>query len=213
MNKTVENLQPVPEKLNPWLSIWVRPKVTARYAIEKIPMNYLVVLVLIGGIFEVLDKAVAKNIGDKISTPFIFLIALVAGPIFGYLGWWIGSGIAYIIGKWLGGKGTYRELRAVYGIINIFYIIGGIVWIPDLIIIGSSIFSSYIEGGIGATIWLFISAFLNMVFVVWGFVGTLFCVAEAHRYPVWKALITILIPTVILLLFVAIFAFIVILIL
>lgn len=212
MNTVVEKHQPVPEKLNPWLSIWVRPKVTARYAIEKMPMSYLVVLVLIGGIFEVLDKAVTKNMGDNIPTPFIFLIALVAGPIFGYIGWWIGSGIAYIIGKWLGGIGTYKELRAVFGIVNIFYIIAGIVWIPDLIIIGSSIFSSYIEGGFGATIWLFISAFLSIVFGIWGFIGTLFCVAEAHRFPVWKALITILIPTVILLIFVAIFAFIVLLI-
>ena len=207
MNTIVENRQPVPENLNPWLSIWVRPKVTARYAIEKMPMGYIVLLVLIASVFEVLDKAVTKELGDKIPTPFIFLIAFVVGPIFGYIGWWIGSGIAYLVGKWLGGQGTYRDLRIVFGIVNIFYIIGAVLWIPDLLIVGSSIFTSYIEGGIGTTIWLLISGLLTIIISIWAFIGMLFSVAEAHRFPVWKALITILIPSVILILFVAFFAF------
>ncbi|MBB4826246.1 hypothetical protein HNO89_003505 [Sporosarcina luteola] len=204
-----EHHQAAPEKLNPWLAIWVRPKETIRYAIENIPMGFITMLVAIVGIFDVLDRAVAKNLGDKIATPFIFLIALVAGPLFGILFWWIGSGIAYIFGKWLGGTGTYKDLRITYGIVNIIYIIGAVVWIPDLLILGSSLFTDYVDGGIATVLWLMISSFLSFVIVVWGFIALLFGVAEAHRFPVWKAFLTIIIPTVILFLFLIFVVFII----
>ncbi|QTD41933.1 Yip1 family protein [Sporosarcina sp. Te-1] len=212
MNTIEENRQPVSEKLNPWLSIWVRPKETTRYAIEKMPMGFIMVLVAINGIFDVLDRAVAKNLGDKIATPLIFLIALFAGPLFGLLSWWIGSGIAYIFGKWLGGTGSFKDLRIAYGIVNIIYIIGAVVWIPDLLFIGSSLFTDYVDGGIGTVIWLFISSFLTFIIMVWGFIALLFGVAEAHRFPVWKALLTIILPTIILVLFLAFFVFLLVLI-
>lgn len=183
------------EELNVWTSIWLKPKATVRYAIDYKPMKFAVMLVLIAGIFDMLDAATQNNLGDSISVPMIFVLAIIVGPILGAIGWWIGAGIATIVGTWLGGIGRFTELKMAFAITYIPIIFAGVLWIPDVLILGKILFVENFHISAGQQIWLFFSGFISIVVGIWSFIITINAIAEAHQFSRWRGFWTIVIPS------------------
>ncbi|MEK5038431.1 Yip1 family protein [Sporosarcina sp. FSL K6-3457] len=182
------------EELNVWTSIWLKPRETVRYAINHKPMKFAVILALIAGIFDLLNGATQNNLGDTISIPMIFVLAIIVGPIFGIIGWWIGAGIATIVGTWLGGIGKFAELKMAFAITYIPIILFGFLWIPDYLILGEVLFIEDFDISFGKIIWLFFSGFISIVVGIWNFIITINAIAEAHQFSRWRGFWTIVIP-------------------
>ena len=186
------------EELNIWTSIWINPRKTVRYAINHKPMGFALALAAVVGLDDFLNKATEKNLGDSMALPLIVLLAIIAGPLMGLISWWIGAGLMSIIGKWIGGQGTFADLKMAVAVAYIPLIIGSILWIPDILVLGNAMFTEDMDVSIGKLIWFFFSSLLSIVVAVWGFIATIKAIAEAHRFSSWRALATIIIPTILL---------------
>ncbi|MFC5587652.1 YIP1 family protein [Sporosarcina soli] len=184
------------EDLNVWTSVWIRPRETVRYAIDNKSMRFALILVLISGVFDVLNGASQNNTGDVLPVPLILILAVVLGPLLGWIGWWIGAGIATFVGKWFGGIGEFEELKMAFAISYIPFILGGILWIPDLLILGEAVFIEDVDISAGKWIWLIFSGFIGIVLGIWSFIITIKAIAEAHRFSAWRGLLTVIIPSV-----------------
>ncbi|MCG7334541.1 YIP1 family protein [Sporosarcina sp. ACRSM] len=193
------------EDLNVWTSIWIRPRETVRYAIDNKSMKFALILVLISGVFDVLNGASQNNTGDVIPISVILLLAVVLGPFLGWIGWWIGAGIATFVGKWFGGIGKFEELKMAFAISYIPIIIGAILWIPDLLILGEALFIEDIDISAGKWLWLIFSGFIGVVLGIWSFIITIKAIAEAHRFSAWRGLLTVIIPSVVIIIVLLLF--------
>ena len=191
------------EEMNVWTAVWLKPKEVARYAIDFKPMRFAIILALIAGVLDVLNGASQNSLGDMMSVPRIFMMAIVMGPILGLIAWWIGAGISTIVGTLLGGIGRFEELKKAFAITLIPNIIGGMLWIPDLLILGESL---YMEDNIvtgGKLVWLFFSGTIGFIIGIWGFVITIMAIAEAHQFSAWRGFWTVVIPGI--LIFIVVF--------
>lgn len=199
------------DELNLWKSIWLKPRETVRYAIDHKPMKFAVILALIAGIFDLLNASTQNNFGDSISIPMIFVLAIILGPILGIIGWWISAGIATIVGTWLGGIGTFSELKMAFSVTYIPLILFGLLLIPNFLILGKVLFIEDFDISFGKTIWLFFSGFIGIVVGIWSFVIRINAIAEAHQFSAWRGFWTIFIPSavifIVLLLFLSPFIF------
>lgn len=182
------------EKLNPWLTIWYKPRATFRSAINYKNMNLLVFLAIMAGVTETFDRAIAENMGEHMSTLMVFLFIIILGAIVGMLSWLIWSAINYYVGKLLKGKGTIQEMNTAMAISFIPLAVSGIFCLLDVVFLRDALFvEAYLSPfQIG---WLFVSAFFVFILSVWSLFLMIKAVAEVHRFSSWKGLLTLLIPT------------------
>lgn len=191
------------EEMNVWTAVWLKPKEAARYAIDFKPMKFAIILALIAGVLDLLNGASQNSLGDGMSVPGILVMAIIMGPILGIISWWIGAGISTMVGTWLGGIGRFEELKKAFAITLIPGIVGGMLWIPDLLILGESLF---IEDNIvtgGKLVWLLFSGTIGFIIGIWGFVITIMAIAEAHQFSAWRGFWTVVIPAI--LIFIVVF--------
>ncbi len=113
------------------------------------------------------------------------IVLIVPGVILGCY-WLIAvAGAASIIGRWLGGRGTYRELRRALAWGNAPGILLVAVWFPTMMArlhgLGfSPMAKTALAMGAGLSGWVLVI--------------TVKCIAEAHRFSSRRALLTLL-PT------------------
>ncbi|WP_342504920.1 Yip1 family protein [Sporosarcina sp. FSL K6-2383] len=193
------------EQRNLWKSIWLEPRETVRYAIDHKTMKYALMLVLIASLFDVLNVMTQNNLDTTIPASGFIIWLIVLSPVLGLIGWWIGAGLATMVGTWFGGTGTFAELKMAYALSCIPVIIGGLIWIPDLLILGKSLFLEDISVSGWRLIWQFFSGFIGIVIGIWSFIITVMIVAEAHRISGWRGFWTVVIPSALIVIVVLIF--------
>ena len=84
--------------MNPFLSVWLHPKQTARYVIEHKTIVYALMLVVIGYIASGFSGFMNSELYPDFSYVWIFLISIILGPILGIIMMFIASGIVFLIG-------------------------------------------------------------------------------------------------------------------
>lgn len=193
------------EQRNLWKSIWLEPRETVRYAIDHKTMKYALMLVLIASLFDVLNVMTQNNLDTTIPASGFIIWLIVLSPVLGLIGWWIGAGLATMVGTWFGGTGTFAELKMAYALSCIPVILGGLIWIPDLLILGKSLFLEDISVSGWRLIWQFFSGFIGIVIGIWSFIITVMIVAEAHRISGWRGFWTVVIPSALIVIVVLIF--------
>ena len=194
------------EELNPWTAIWGTPRKAIRSAINHPNMQLVMILVIVAGIINTLDRAIGKNLGDTMPFLLILLLALVGGAIAGFIGWWILAGLMTLIGKWLGGRGTYEEMKIAVGISYIPIAFSGVLYIFDVLFLGQSLFMD-VEISIFQMIWLLFSSSIGVVLSCWSLFILIKGIAEVHRFSSWKGLLTLFLPFIILMVFVLVIIF------
>lgn len=203
MENTYEKEQDSAKALNPWISIWTSPKKIIRSAINGEKTKLVYILVIIAGILRALDGAVADNMGDSIPFATILLISLFGGAVIGIVGWWILSGLMTFLGKWVGGVGSYEEMKIAVGISYIPLAFSACLYVLDLVILKRALFMD-VSLSVFQALWLLFSAVITFVLSVWAIIILIKGIAEVHRFSSWKGLLTFILPSI--LLFVIVFA-------
>ena len=90
--------------LNPWFSMWTRPRATIQHIVDTNPNQLIFVLVPLIGITQALDRASSQSIGDRLSLTTILSIALVLGPVLGIASFLIFSRLVFWTGRWMHGR-------------------------------------------------------------------------------------------------------------
>ncbi|OYD06066.1 hypothetical protein CHM34_18300 [Paludifilum halophilum] len=128
--------------------------------------------------------------------PALLVFSLILGPIFGLVGWAIISGLTYWTGSWLGGTGTWKEIRTASAWAGIPFIATLIVWIPQLLLFGREMFTTAMPSLDQSFLLVLLFLFLNgidLVLTVWYYVVFSKSLGEAHGFSSWKGFFSIVI--------------------
>lgn len=182
---------PAAAPLNPWLSIWIRPRATMRYILNTDPKAYVFGLCFIGALNQSLDRAVGRGLGDRIAFPFVLLLCAVFALFSALLTLAIGGRVLRWVGGLLGGQGTLDGVQAALGWGNVPSLIGLLIWLPLLVLLGPELFTTNtprMDANPMLALLLLASSMLQMLLGVWSFVISIKCLAEAHQFSSWRAL-------------------------
>ncbi len=174
MQTTVDPQQPMQETkpVNPWLTIWVKPRMTIRYILNHKFLGFAFLLSILAGIGNTLDQASFRSVLDNmdIGLPLLLLATVIIGPISGILGWFFTTLLAWGVGKIFKGKATYKEMLLATAWANIPLVIALVFWVPDLMVMGEGAFlSDYVVGSPIAKVYIFFSVFIQIVLAGWYF--------------------------------------------
>ncbi len=180
--------------LNPWLSIWIKPRATIQEILNsKSSLNNTVYfLAACWSLARTLDRMSRQNPGGLSSNPTSTLlfgaVTIILGPILLYLH----AAALRWTGSWIGGKATTLQIFIADAWGNIAAVPVLLLWIPQLLILGPETFSGNASGlnDLPLLLQLLILGFssLQIVFSIWGFIVMLNCLAQAQKFSIWKAL-------------------------
>ncbi|MFS0687668.1 Yip1 family protein [Sporosarcina sp. 179-K 8C2 HS] len=196
--QNIDNDENESQQVNPWTSVWLHPRKTVQHVMECKSSSFVLFIVAISGVIHLLDQAVDNDLVESWNIAAILLVALIVGPIVGILGLYIASGIYHLFSMMLGGMGTYEQTRTAYAVSEIIIVVGGIVWIPNLLILGQGNFISDYDFSIGQSVWLVISLIINVIVSIWSLVVVIATISEVHQFSAWKAALVIFLPIIIL---------------
>ena len=184
--------------LNPWLTIWVKPKKTIRQIVNANPTQYVILLALLAGVSQTLNQATVKNLGEFAPLSSIIGMSLLAGPVIGLINLYLGAFVLHWVSTQFGGKASVLELRAALAWAALPIIAALLLKIPEIWLFGAQFFSDTLPGietGFALTNPLFGFAIAEAIFALWAFVLLVQCLTEVSRFAPWLALITTIVPT------------------
>ena len=159
-----------------WKNALLNPKKTFKKEKRKADLTLGAKYILIA---SVIGGVISAILSFNVASALFFIILY---PLLSLVGWLINSGIYYVFARLLGGKGNYTKQS---------YLIA--LYVAPLSIISSIILSIPTVG-----VWL------SLLVTVYGLYLLTFALKEAHGYSTGRAVMSWLIPVIILLIFVAI---------
>lgn len=179
------------QQLNPWFSMWTKPRATIQQIIDNNPQHLVLLLAAIAGFGEVLNRASFKSLGDRFELPYIFIIAAALGPFLGIIGLYIGSFLFRWVGSWLGGEASTQEIRAAIAWAGVLSIWSLLLWVPELALFGQELFTTAtprIDASPLLAVTLLGFSIAEIILGLWALVVLLKCLAQVQGYSAWKAL-------------------------
>ncbi len=194
-------------KLNPWLSIWLRPRATIRYILANNPSYGYGLIVFAYGVVNMLQSFESSKSGDKIdSLGVILAVSLIIGPPIVLLGVFISGWLLKVTGNWLQGKASQMDLRIVSLWSYLPLTLAGLMYWPRLSASGHSLFTtefqdldvSQLSSNV-ATI-EYMNLGVTIVAAIWMIVLASHMVAEVQGFrSSWRGFFNLLLPVMILL--------------
>ncbi len=187
------------EKLsvNPWTGMWVRPRETIRAIIQTNPGYMYPLLCFIYGFPMALQMAQNLSLGNRYPMAAIVAVAAIIAIILGAIMINIATALFTWTGKWIGGVGTYQQIRAAVAWSNMPSVVNIGIWAINIATFGVRIFrSDFVEStfvGNELSI-IFLTAVVQLVVAIWAFIITLKALGEVQGFSAWKALLNIFIP-------------------
>ena len=183
--------------LNPWVSIWLRPRATIQQIVETDPERHVVALAALSGIVQMLGNASDRNLGDRAGLPVVLALALVLGPFLGLIGVYLWALLLKWTGRWIGGRASTVQLRAAIAWAGVPIIVGGAAFVGALLIAGKELFTEatpWLDQNPGWALLAYGLLVIQLVAVGWGIVVSLKTVGQVQGFSAWRALGNMLLP-------------------
>ena len=186
--------------VNPWIGMWVRPRETIRAILSYNKSYLLILLYWLYGFPLILQFAQNISLGDKLSAGAILGIAAVGAIALGFIGMNLGAALFTWTGRWIGGSGSFQDIRAAVAWSSVPNVIAIAIWLIQLGVFGNKIFSLSFFAmplvGMELTI-TYLCSIISIVIMVWGIVILLKAIAEAQQFSAWKALLNVVLPFIV----------------
>lgn len=177
---------------NLWLRLWVAPRKAFREILSTNPYRVIIWFALMSGILAALItlELLWAQEPERIDfhSPLFIAALLIAGMIFGIVQLYVVSWLYQLSGSWLGGKGSYVDVKCAVGW-GMYPII-----VSHLFALSSPYFMVH-------PLFSMILSLLSIIIGIWAIVMFISFLAEAHKFSPWRALAAILLA--LLLIFVA----------
>ena len=201
----------VATQTNPWFSIWTKPRETIQSIVNRNPEYLVIPLAALAGVSEALDKASTKSVGDSLSLPGVFLLAVVAGSISGIIGLYIFGYLLKVTGKWLGGQSDAQNIRTAIAWSSVPVIWALLLWVPELLIFGNDLFTSPTPRVEAHPYVYFGFLGVELVIAIWSLMIFFKCLGQVQGFSAWRglgsavlALVLVLVPFLLLALIVVV---------
>jgi hypothetical protein len=184
---------PAPENLNPWFSIWLRPRATIRSVIAPGPVPATLVVAGLYGVADGLGQGAAAGLLDVLEIGLFALMALLVGAGFvgGMVGMYIAGWLLTVTGRWLEGRAEPWQLRAAYAWSSIPAIWAALLLIPELAVFGDELFRKEMTETMAdpqRAQWLYGFGLVETGLGLWALVVFLMCLSEVQGFSFWRAL-------------------------
>jgi hypothetical protein len=191
------------DSITPFFTIWTEPRATIRRIVDSDPTRHVLVLAAIAPALAALESKWSKALGGAGNVSALWPIGVAFSVVVAAL---VGIAVLYLNGvvlRWsgalLGGTATSTEVRAAAAWSQIPSITAGAITLAALLTGAIAPLQTGAGGALKATPQLVELGLLNGILGIWGFVVSLKCLGEVHRFSAWRALGAILIPLVIVL--------------
>jgi hypothetical protein len=198
------------DSISPFFSIWIEPRATIRRLVDSDPTRNVLALAAIGPAINSLisqwSAVINGTTHPSVLWPLWVAFSVAIQAVFGILFLYIFAAVFRWSGSLLGGIATSVDVRAalawsqvpaiVAEIILLFALFAGVP-MPKMLpgrlpLIDPAFYKvMVVEGVLG----------------IWGFIVSLKCVGEVHRFSAWRAFAAILIPPIIVLIIVGLGVF------
>ena len=185
---------------NPWLNIGVRPRDTIRNIVATNPKYGFLALCAFNGFPMALSFAQSISLGLTLPTWALVIGALLVCGFLGFISISISSALLLWTGRWLGGTGNYSTIRAAVAWSNVPNFITSLTWLALLAIFGGLVLNqgfsetTFVGYQAGAVFLIFL---IQSIVSIWGFIILLKALGEVQGFSVWRALLNVIIPFVI----------------
>lgn len=195
----------IDDYLNPWVSMWMRPRQTVRQMLNTEPTKYVLLLAALGGVSSAMDEVTEACIGEDL--PFrigVLAGCAIVGAIFGVVWLYVYGWATGLVGRWLDGVGTATELRTAIAwsqIPSIWLLPINFGFAAAVAILGpENMFAGMAEavqaeGGFDISMfppWILALAAGGIIIGLWQIVITCQSVGEAHQFSSGKGFVTLL---------------------
>ncbi len=185
---------------SPWLSIWTEPRKTIRSIINTDPKRGYLLLCAIYGLPLAFNIVQSFALTSAIPLWAIVIGCLVVCTFLGMVGISISSWLVHFTGKWIGGKGNFLTIRTAVAWSNAPNIVSILMWVVLFGVFGARVLNkNFSEGqfvGYQAGT-LFLVMLIESIVSIWGLVILLNGLKEVQGFSIWKALLNLVIPFVI----------------
>lgn len=167
--------------INPWLSIWRKPRNTIRVLLSKRPSYGVFILAAIFALQSFVFHASCWSLSLKSSN--LLAIGVVLAPAAGFVWLYAASYLFYFTGRLFGGNGSLGSLKTVVAWSKVPSIVGVALWFPLSLINPDCVFIPK-DGNpfvIFANVIFFTLAIWSLVILVQG-------IREVQRFTCLRAL-------------------------
>jgi hypothetical protein len=185
--------------IQPWQTIWVRPRATIRSIVETDPGDRMMLLAMLIGIANTLETASLQDWRGEImlTLPLCIILGIVTGPLTLHF-----RGMVFaLIGWGLGGCATVTEVKVALAWAAIPRIVGLAAWIPLTFLLGNELFAhetphfdAFLEANL---FWTFSAGIIfiglggfSILMELWSVVLVVKCLSEVNGFSIWRALVT-----------------------
>ena len=178
--------------------IWFKPTETLRYIVENCPEKHVSLLLVLGGIVNVIGKASSKNMGDTMSTTSVLAICIIFGALFGWISYFIYAWGLSATGKWLNGNSESSEFKTLIAWALIPSICTLILLIPEPIILGDDLFKSQKlnHSSLNNTSLIFFGV-LEIILGVWSIVLLVKGISLIQNFGIGKSILNCSLPVLV----------------
>jgi Yip1 domain len=183
------------QPLNPWFSLWTRPRATMRQILDTDPRGRVILLTVLAGVVTALSLQSQPRLLELLPLEggTLFLVALLAAPIWLLIVLYVGGFLVAVVGGWLGGVGDGVAVRAAIGWSYVPTLWAALLLIPQYVLLdGWRLEPSDLQENPAALAVLGLLGLLQIVIGFWAVVIHVKCIGEAHRFSAWRALATLI---------------------
>jgi hypothetical protein len=185
------------EPLNPWFSMWTKPRQTIRQIVSTNPTYGVLLLAVLLGFSEP-DRDSLRSLGIDFAYPALVGISVILCPLFGILWLYIGGALVRWTGSWLGGTADSQETRAALAWGDL-----PLVWlfplIPLIVILNIAVPGFANLNNPAWTVMMFIIGALRVIAATWAIFTTSLAVGEVHGFSGGRGFAAILLAIMIVL--------------
>lgn len=179
------------QTLNPWVSIWTKPRETIQQIVDTNPKYLVLALAAAVGFSQMLDNAVMDNLGDTLEWPIIFITAAIGGSIVGLIGLYIGGALIRWTGTWIGGTSSQENIRAAMAWSTVPVVCALVLWVPEIALFGQELFTTEtptLDAKPESALVLLLFGLIEITAGIWSIVLSLQCLGQVQGFSAWKAL-------------------------
>jgi len=179
--------------------MWISPRETISAIVKRDPKYRFFWLSALYGLTLMFNIAQSFSLAERFSMVGVLLIAAVLSVFVGMIGISIGSLLVFWVGRWIGGKSSYDNIRAAVAWSNVTNVVNVFVWAILLGVFGNEVFlsgfSQKVFIGYESAV-VFLVFLVQAVVAVWSFLILVKGISEVQGFSSWKALLNIVIPFV-----------------
>lgn len=190
------------DSITPFFTIWTEPRATIRRIVDTEPTLFVIALAAIGPAIGALagqwSRALTNNANLSVLWPLWVAVSVAIQAALGVIVLFIFGAVFKWSGAMLGGVANRVEVRAALAWSQVPGIAGEIILL--IAVLSGVPMPQPTPGAFPHIDPAFYKVMLvEVVFVIWGFIVSLKCMGEVHRFSAWRALVAILIPPLIVL--------------